>query len=164
VPLRNGQSGAVADAARAAATCFICKKHALGHAAQGGILHADDLVYAGHVHTMERRLAYRGWLVIEPRRHVPGLGDLTDDEASAIGRLANRLARVLKEAIAAEHIYAFVFGDGVPHLHVHLVPRYPKTPREYWGPRLSEWPNALRADEQEMRALVSTLRTQLDAL
>jgi diadenosine tetraphosphate (Ap4A) HIT family hydrolase len=70
--------------------------------------------------------------MVEPKRHARGLGDLSDDEAAAIGRLANRLARVLKEAEGAEHVYAFVFGAAIPHLHVHLAPRYPNTPREFW--------------------------------
>ena len=109
-PLDNGQSAFVADEPVGEPdACLICDKHRRGDAADGGILYEDDLVYAGHVHG--RNKAYRGWLIVEPKRHAPGLGDLTDDEACAVGRLSNRLAR-----------YAFVFGDGVPHLHVHLAP------------------------------------------
>ncbi len=143
----------------ASGACLICDKHRRGDAADGGILYEDDLVYAGHVHG--RNQAYRGWLIVEPKRHAPGLGDLTDDEASAIGRLSNRLARVLKDTLEAEHVYAFVFGDGVPHLHVHLAPRYPHTPIEFWGAQLSQWPDAPRIDEPEMRALVTLLRDRL---
>jgi histidine triad (HIT) family protein len=139
--------------------CFVCEKHRLGSAADGGILYEDDLVYAGHAHG--RTNAYRGWLVVEPQRHAPALGDLSDDEAAAIGRLANRLARVLKDVTHAEHVYAFVFGDGVPHLHVHLAPRYPNTPHEFWGARLGEWPDAPRVEEPEMRVLVTRLRERL---
>jgi hypothetical protein len=57
----------------------------------------------------------------------------------------NRLARALKEVAEAEHVYRFVFGDGLTHLHVVLAPRYAGTPREYWGVRLREWPDAPRA-------------------
>src|SRR5262249_34075577 len=71
---------------------------------------------------MGHSAAYRGWLVGVPKRHAAGLGAVTDDEAAAIGRLLNGLARVLKDTIGADHVYAFVFGDGVPHLHVHLAP------------------------------------------
>jgi len=159
-PLDNGQSAFVADKPVAEPdACLICDKHRRGDAADGGILYEDDLVYAGHVHG--RNKAYRGWLIVEPKRHAPGLGDLTDDEACAVGRLSNRLARVLKQTVGAEHVYAFVFGDGVPHLHVHLAPRYPHTPIEFWGAQLSQWPDAPRIDEAEMRALVTTLRDRL---
>lgn len=114
-------------------SCFICEKHRQGDAAQGGVLFQDDLVYAGHIHTMGNPTAYRGWLIVETKRHVAGLGDLTDEEAAAVGRLMNRIARVQREIEGAEHVYAFVFGDGVPHLHVHLAPRYPGTPRDFRG-------------------------------
>jgi len=109
----SGQSACVADrSVEASPGCVVCEKHRRGDAANGGILYEDDLVYAGHVHGTAS--AYRGWLVIEPQRHAPGLGDLKDDEACALGRLSNRLARVLKDVADAEHVYAFVFGDGVP--------------------------------------------------
>src|SRR3954447_19315872 len=59
--------------------CFICEKHRAGDAAEGGVLYQDDLVYAGHVHALAGPTAYRGQLVVEPKRHAPGLGDLTDE-------------------------------------------------------------------------------------
>jgi histidine triad (HIT) family protein len=141
--------------------CFICDKHRKGESAEGGVLYEDALLYAGHVHTMGRGSAYRGWLVVEPKRHVAGLGDLADDEASALGLCVNRLARVLKETAGAEHVYAFVYGDAVPHLHVHVAPRYADTPAEFFGPRLREWPDAPRVDGEEMRELISQLRGRL---
>lgn len=94
-------------------------------------------------------------------RHAPGLGDLTDDEAASVGRLVSRVARALREVAGAEHVYSFVFGDGVPHLHVVLAPRYPGTPGEYWGVRLTEWPEAPRVGEPTMRALVAELRPKV---
>ena len=78
----------------------------------------------------------------EPRRHAAGMGDLTDREAGALGLLVNRLARALKDVAGAEHVYSFVLADGLAHLHIILAPRYASTPREYWGVRLREWPDA----------------------
>ena len=141
--------------------CFICDKHRLGDRAEGGVLFEDELLYVGHVHTMGRGVAYRGWFVVEPKRHAAGLGLLTDDEAGALGLLLNRIARILRDELGAVHVYAFVFGDAVPHLHVHVAPRYPDTPREYWGPRLNQWADAPRVNAEEIRDLVSHLRSQL---
>ena len=142
--------------------CFVCAKHALGEAALGGVLFEDELVYAGHAYPRAGAgLAYRGYLVAEPMRHAAGLGDLTDPEAAALGLLVNRLARALKEVAEAEHVYSFVFGDGLAHLHVVLAPRYAGTPREYWGVRLREWPDAPRVGEDEMRRLVARLRAHV---
>jgi histidine triad (HIT) family protein len=108
--------------------CLVCAKHALGDAALGGVLFEDDLVYAGHAYSPTKRAAYRGYLVAEPKRDAAGLGDLTDEEAADLGQLVNRLALALKDVAGAEHVYSFVLGDGVAHLHVVLAPRYPGTP------------------------------------
>ena len=144
------------------AECFVCTKHVLGDAAPGGVLFEDELVYAGHAYPLaEPLLAYRGYLVAEPMRHATGLGDLTDPEAVAMGLLVNRLARALKQVAEAEHVYSFVFGDGLAHLHVVLAPRYAGTPREYWGVRLREWPDAPHVREDEMRTLVARLRAHI---
>jgi histidine triad (HIT) family protein len=145
----------------AAAECFVCDKHRLGARAEGGVLYEDRLVYVGHVHTISGPTAYRGQLVVEPKRHVPGLGDLNDAEAEAVGRTCSRIARLLQDVEGAEHVYMWVLGDDVPHLHVHLVPRFPNTPPEYWGPRLLRWPEGPRVDPEAMGTLISNLRDHL---
>ena len=144
-----------------ASDCFVCTKHEQGEGAPGGVLFQDDLVYAGHAYPRAGGSAYRGYMVVEPMRHALGLGDLTEDEAAAVGCLVNRVARALKEVAGAEHVYSFVFGDGVPHLHVVLAPRYPGTPREWWGVRVTEWPDAPRLDEAERRVLLAELRPRV---
>ena len=139
----------------------MCEKHRQGDRAQGGVLYEDDLVYVGHVHALESPTAYRGYLMVEPKRHAPALGDLTDEEAAAIGRTINRIARLQREALGAEHVYSFVYGDTVPHLHVHLAPRYPGTPIDHWGHGLQRWADAPRVTREEMRALIAELRGAL---
>jgi histidine triad (HIT) family protein len=143
------------------ADCFVCEKHRLGDRAEGGVLFEDDLMYVGHVHTLAGPTAYRGHLVVEPTRHVPGVGDLHDREAAALGRTCSRMARLLQEAGGAEHVYLYVVGDDVAHLHVHLLPRYPGTPQQHWGPGVTRWPDAPRVDPESMRTLISDLRRRL---
>jgi histidine triad (HIT) family protein len=140
--------------------CFVCGKHAQGSAASG-IIHEDALVYAGHIIPPDLTDVYLGYLMIEPKRHVIGLGELTDQEAAALGVLANILARSLKESEGAEHVYSFVLGHDVPHLHIHLVPRYPGTPADYWGVRVGQWPDAPRGDLDDITAVCDRLRRAL---
>jgi histidine triad (HIT) family protein len=102
----------------------------MGDAAERGVIWSDDLVYAGHCGLSGRENIHLGWVMVEPRRHVGELGDLTGDEAAAIGVLSSRVARALCVSEGAEHVYSFVFGDGAAraHLHVHLMPRSPVRP------------------------------------
>lgn len=139
--------------------CFICRKHRGDVAVPGGALYEDELVYAGHAALPEgQRTTYLGSLLVEPKRHIGGLAELTDTEAERIGLVVARLSRGLTATEAAEHVYLFVLGHAVPHLHVWVVPRYPGTPREYWGTRVDEWPEAPRGGPEEIAALCQRLR------
>ena len=130
----------------------------------GGIIHKDELVYAGHILPPDLTDVYLGYLMVEPKRHVIGLGELTDEEAAALGVLANNLARALKDIEGAEHIYSFVLGHDVPHLHIHLVPRYPGTPAEYWGLRIAQSPVAPRGGFDDITAVCDRLRGALSTI
>jgi diadenosine tetraphosphate (Ap4A) HIT family hydrolase len=59
---------------------------------------------------------------LEPKRHIPHITDLDGDEAQTFGEVLARVSRVLQEETGAELVYVYIFGGGVPHLHVHLAP------------------------------------------
>lgn len=146
--------------------CFVCRKHAeRGPFMPGGPVGEDELVVVSHLSPQapgrDGTAVYLGHLFVEPRRHVPGLAELSDAEARAVGWWCSRASRALRDAAGAEHVYAAVIGDSVPHLHIHLQPRYPGTPREYWWERLDEWPAAPLGGEPEIAALVRDLRGAL---
>ncbi len=63
-----------------------------------------------------------GFSYLEPKRHIPYITDLDGEEAASFGPTMQRVTRVLREVTGAEVVYIYIFGDGVPHLHVHLAP------------------------------------------
>jgi diadenosine tetraphosphate (Ap4A) HIT family hydrolase len=63
-----------------------------------------------------------GFSYLEPKRHVPHIEDLDGAEAATFGAVIARCCRALKDATGAELVYVYVFGGGIPHLHVHLAP------------------------------------------
>jgi histidine triad (HIT) family protein len=152
------------------ADCFVCRKHRDRAALMpGGAVAEDELTLVSHIVTpdvlgQDGSTAYLGHLFVEPRRHAPGLADLTDAEARNVGLWSSRASRALREVAGAEHVYTAVIGDGVPHLHVHLIPRFPGTPREYWWTRVDEWPQARRGGVTEITELVAELRSYLASL
>ncbi len=146
-----------------AAECFVCRKHReQGPLLPGGPVGEDELVIVSHLTPAAPDRpsgpVYLGHLLVEPRRHAPGLADLTDAEARAVGWWCAQASRALREAAGAEHVYAAVIGDKAAHLHVHLLPRYPGTPREYWWDRVDEWPDARRGTQPEIATFVAGLR------
>ncbi len=82
---------------------------------------------------------------------------LTDAEARAVGWWCSRASRALREVAGAEHVYPAMISNQVKHLHVHLLARYPGTPREYWWDHVDEWPDARRGGEPEITVFVRSL-------
>lgn len=63
-----------------------------------------------------------GFSYLEPKRHIPYVTDLDGEEALTFGPALRRVTRALRDATGSEVVYIYVFGDGVPHFHVHLAP------------------------------------------
>jgi diadenosine tetraphosphate (Ap4A) HIT family hydrolase len=144
--------------------CFVCQKLRGDIQIPEEVIYQDEMVYACHAFNPESTsLPYLGHLIVQPKRHVPGLAELTDDEAQQLSLLITRLSRALKASENAEHVYLFVLGHHVAHLHYHVVPRYPGTPREYWGLHMDEWPQAPKGDTQAIADLGARIRAHLEA-
>ena len=139
--------------------CLVCRKHRGEIAVPGGFIYEDDLISVSHAQLFgEEKDHYLGHVFVESKRHVPELADLTDREAAAIGLWVSRVAKALLQTEGMAHVYSFFIGDGVPHVHVHVIGRYPDAPRDYWGPRVDDWPGAPRGGETEIAQVADRLR------
>jgi diadenosine tetraphosphate (Ap4A) HIT family hydrolase len=142
--------------------CLVCRKQRGDLAVPGGFIYEDDLISISHAQLFgEEKAHYLGHVFVESKRHVPELADLTEEEAQAVGLWISRVARALLQTEGMEHVYSFFIGDGVPHVHVHVIGRRPGAPREYWGPRVDDWPQAPRGGEAEMAQVADRLRDYL---
>jgi diadenosine tetraphosphate (Ap4A) HIT family hydrolase len=72
--------------------------------------------------TMALRSEVLGFSYLEPRRHVSHIEDLEGEEARTFGQALALAATALKQQTGAELVFLYVFGEGIPHLHVHLAP------------------------------------------
>ncbi len=142
--------------------CFICNKHAGKIETAGTVIYEDDYVYVGHI-DRNGNPNYLGHIMIDLKRHVPTLAEMTTDEAQAFGLIMAKVSRALKGSENAEHVYALVSGNSVPHLHMHLVARYPNTPKEFWGPmEVYDWEDAPMGDNAQVMALCNRLKDFLE--
>jgi len=76
--------------------------------------------------SMSRHGPTVGFAYLEPMRHIPFLADLDGPEAAAFGPAIARASSALREVAGAALVYAYVFGGGIRHLHVHLAPNKPE--------------------------------------
>lgn len=142
--------------------CFICRKHKGLEVVPGGAVYEDNLFYSGHSWSAsDQETPYLGSFIVEPKRHIPTWAELNDAEAKVIGKVIREVSKALKTGVGAEHVYVFVIGHHIPHFHVWVVPRYPETPREFWGLELFEWPQRPVGDQDAVEKISGKIRTLL---
>lgn len=61
---------------------------------------------------------------LEPKRHITDITALDGEEKLTFGETLARVCRALRDETGAEQVFMYVFGGGIPHLHVHLAPHH----------------------------------------
>ena len=104
--------------------CFTCDVNAGRVEAPGGTIYEDERWIADHgVDPL-----VRGYVVLKPKRHVHELADLDPAEAASFGPALRTVLAAMRTALRPSRIYVCSFAETVPHLHFHLIPRYPDMP------------------------------------
>ncbi|CAG9170066.1 HIT family protein [Cupriavidus pampae] len=93
--------------------------------------------------------------------HVAELSDLDDADQAWLMRLVARVERVVREVMTPDKVNLAAFGNMVPHLHWHIIPRY------LWDTHFPEaiWAAPQRAADAtriaELASRLPALRTAL---
>lgn len=140
---------------------MICQKHRNVGSVTGEVIIERGGLVLTHFPQLENDLATRGHLLLEPRRHITEIFDMNDAEAAALGGIIRDAARVMKATLECEHVYVYRINDKVAHLHFHLIPRYSGTPKEYWGTRIMEYPNARKIPLADVKTLAAKMKMNL---
>ncbi len=78
---------------------------------------------------MDINPASRGHLLVIPKRHAGDIFEISEADLAAVTGATKRCARAVKEALKAEGVTVLQLngraaGQVVPHLHVHIMPRW----------------------------------------
>ena len=71
---------------------------------------------------------FPGWSVLVLRRHATELFELEPDERTRLMHEVSDVARALKIAFDARKVNYALFGNLVPHMHWHVIPRLATDP------------------------------------
>jgi len=72
-----------------------------------------------------------GFVRVIMNRHIKEFSELDDEEAIKVISLIKRLEKGILKALNPDKINIASLGNMVPHLHIHIIPRYINDP---WWP------------------------------
>jgi diadenosine tetraphosphate (Ap4A) HIT family hydrolase len=109
-----------------------------------------------------------GLLLLDSGRHLGGPADFDESEAATFGEALSRSCALVRQLTGCERVYVIAFGEGAPHLHVHLIPRHgAEAASKAW--RVADLYRAVEAGERAaadpaaVAALVARARRQTAA-
>ena len=103
---------------------------------------------------------YHGRCLVAYRYHVNELYELPDAELTLFTRDVARAARAMKAAFNPAKINYGAYSDKLPHLHVHLVPKYVDGPS--WGTTFTMMPEPKKLlPDADYAALAAKIRAVL---
>ncbi len=136
-------------------SCFVCEKHlSIDQNQILNINNTNDFIVAHCPDLTGTNEVYLGALVIEPKRHVKNWSCLNDKECIELSMLIKEVNRILYSHKKIEHVYTWIFGDAVEHMHIWVMPRYINTPKKFWGTKITKWPESKKGGLPEMAEMI----------
>ncbi len=103
---------------------------------------------------------HRGRCVVAYRAHVNELFELPDTELALFMTDVARAAKAIKAAFAPNKINYGAYSDKLPHLHMHLVPKYEGGAA--WGAPFEMMPaTKVLLTDADYAATIAALRSKL---
>jgi histidine triad (HIT) family protein len=143
------------------AECVFCERAARPGALTRRSVFEDARFLVTHQANEDGPTSYLGALLLQTKRHVPNLGELTDTEAMGLGQLLARTSAALIRCTGAEWTYTFSFTEAFRHVHFVVAARYAGLPQRYYRLGFADWPAAPRGSLTEVEALAARLREEI---
>lgn len=114
---------------------------------------ADLSVTRGY---LQASASFRGYCILVLKRHAVELDELSPEERTALIEDVARVSHAIRAVCSPTKLNYEILGNVVPHIHVHIIPRYTTDPT--WD--RAAWfalPDEKSLPEDEYRALAAEL-------
>jgi diadenosine tetraphosphate (Ap4A) HIT family hydrolase len=125
---------------------------------------SPEMVSLGLAHTWKNIQpvdCLKGACSVLAKKHAVELYDLNDAELLALMKEVQLCARALKNVTGAVKINYELYGNTVPHLHIHLYPRHVDDP---FPGRAIDYTQKINQYNGQFEAFVERLSQELEAL
>ena len=135
-------------------TCFYCEN---GEKLRSLMIEICELPYSKVY--LNRDQKHRGRCIVALKDHKTEYFQLTPEENAGYFAEVSKVARAIFDLYHPDKINYATYGDGVPHVHVHIVPKY-KDGLNWGAPFDDTLPKQLLSDG-EYGEMVEALRTEI---
>jgi diadenosine tetraphosphate (Ap4A) HIT family hydrolase len=80
-----------------------------------------------------------GYIRVITQKHIKELSELSDEEAVKLTLIVKKIEKTILKELNPDKINIASLGNMVPHLHIHIIPRYKN---DSW------WPGAVFCDKK----------------
>lgn len=106
-----------------------------------------------------REQTYRGRCIVAYKDHAKELYELDNDALLSYMQDVNKVAKVLKDIFTPVKINYGAYSDKLPHLHIHLVPKYTDGPD--FGSTFTMNPQKVYLSDEEYMDMRASVRSRL---
>jgi len=106
-----------------------------------------------------REQTYMGRCNVVFDGHRKELFDLSEEELSAYMKDVSRVAQAITKAFSPDKLNYGAFGDTMPHLHMHVVPKYKD--KENWGSTFVMNPAQVYLSDEEYSVMIDKIKANL---
>lgn len=137
--------------------CFYCEKDAKLNEL---MVHICDLSFSSIY--LVKNQNFSGRCVVACKEHKTELFQLNEQQLIDFSKDAALVSQAIYDLFKADKINYGIFGDGVPHLHYHIVPK--KKGEFCWGGQFEMNGNPQYLSDEALSQRVELLRTEIQKL
>ena len=126
--------------------CIFCK--IVAGEIPGAKVYEDDKILS----FLDINPVQHGHVLVIPKAHYPQLEETPDAVVADIFVQSKKLMMAVKKATNADYVVLSVVGTEVPHLHIHLIPRFHRDGLAGFWPRGSSTEKERKVVAEKIRA------------
>ena len=99
----------------------------------------EDIIYKNNFFRIILVDEIPGYIRVITNKHIKEFSELSDEESTELMLAVKKIEKKMIEFLKPDKINIAALGNMVPHLHIHIIPRYINDP---W------WPGATFCDKK----------------
>lgn len=138
--------------------CVFCE--IISAPAKAHVVFEDDATLA----ILDHRPLLHGHCLLMPKEHVETVLELNEQLVSIVFRNMQRVTRGVQAAMEADGSFIAInthISQSVPHVHVHIVPRWQK---DGLFSKTYQWLRHPYKDEEQMREVAAKIRAAIKVI